>query len=202
MHDSIKNPTSGRTSLWHLFSAFFRVGLFTFGGGYAMLPMLEREVIERHGWVSHPEVNDIYALAQSVPGVIAINTATFIGHRRAGLPGAVAATAGIMGPSVIIIILIALAFEHAMASSVVAHALTGVRAAVAGLIAAVALRIMRRTCRKPWDWALAALAGVLVLVPVINVALVILGAALTGLMLHLVRRRRAGTKPPAASATP
>ena len=90
-----------------LFLAFARIGGLTFGGGYAMLPMLQREAVEKNGWVSEEELMDYYAVGQCIPGVIAVNTATFIGTKAKGLPGAIAASLGVISPSLVIIIAIA-----------------------------------------------------------------------------------------------
>jgi len=93
--------------LWDLYLSFFRIGGLTFGGGYAMLPMLQREVITKHGWVTEEEVLDIYAIGQCTPGIIAVNTATMIGYRKRGIPGAIVATLGEVSPSLIIISILA-----------------------------------------------------------------------------------------------
>ncbi|MBR4132704.1 MAG: chromate transporter, partial [Oscillospiraceae bacterium] len=88
---------------WELFVSFFKVGLLTFGGGYAMLPMLQREVVEKRGWITEEQILDCYAIGQCTPGVIAVNTATFVGFRQAGVLGAAAATVGVVAPSLLII---------------------------------------------------------------------------------------------------
>jgi len=93
--------------LWKLFLAFARVGVMTFGGGYAMIPILEREIVDRHGWATEEELMDYYAVGQCTPGVIAVNTATFIGYKVAGTVGGVVATLGVIFPSVVIITVIA-----------------------------------------------------------------------------------------------
>ena len=93
--------------LLSLFLSFARVGVMTFGGGYAMIPILEREIVDRQGWASSEELMDYYAVGQCTPGVIAVNTATFIGYKVAGVPGGIIATLGVVFPSVIIITLIA-----------------------------------------------------------------------------------------------
>jgi chromate transporter len=93
--------------LWQLFLAFAKVGVMTFGGGYAMIPILEREIVDNHGWATNEELMDYYAVGQCTPGVIAVNTATFIGYKTAGVPGGVIATLGVVFPSVVIITLIA-----------------------------------------------------------------------------------------------
>ena len=93
--------------LWDLFISFAKVGVMTFGGGYAMIPILEREIVDKHGWATNEELMDYYAVGQCTPGIIAVNTATFIGHKQAGTLGGVIATLGIVFPSLVIITLIA-----------------------------------------------------------------------------------------------
>ena len=93
--------------LWRLFLAFAKVGVMTFGGGYAMIPILEREIVDRHGWATSEELMDYYAVGQCTPGVIAVNTATFVGYSVAGVPGGIMATLGVVFPSVVIITVIA-----------------------------------------------------------------------------------------------
>ena len=90
-------------TLWQLFATLFKIGLFTFGGGYAMFPLLERELVEKKGWIEKEEFIDMVAIAESTPGPVAINTATFVGFRRAGIPGSLAATLGVCLPSFLII---------------------------------------------------------------------------------------------------
>ena len=91
--------------LWKLFIVFCRIGGFTFGGGYAMLPIIQKEVVEKNKWATDEEVIDYYAIGQCTPGIIAVNTATFIGYKLRGIPGAIAATAGMVFPSVVILLL-------------------------------------------------------------------------------------------------
>ena len=94
-------------TLLQLFAAFARVGVMTFGGGYAMIPILERDIVDRHGWATSEELMDYYAVGQCTPGVIAVNTATFVGYSVAGVPGGIMATLGVVFPSVVIITVIA-----------------------------------------------------------------------------------------------
>ena len=94
-------------TLLQLFAAFARVGVMTFGGGYAMIPILEREIVDRHGWATSEELMDYYAVGQCTPGVIAVNTATFVGYSVAGVPGGIIATLGVVFPSLVIITVIA-----------------------------------------------------------------------------------------------
>ena len=120
--------------LLELFLAFARVGVMTFGGGYAMLPILEREIVENKGWASHEEIMDYYAVGQCTPGVIAVNTATFVGFRTAGAAGGIAATLGVVFPSVVILSLIAGVLTHFADIPAVRSAFAGIRVCVCVLI--------------------------------------------------------------------
>ena len=120
--------------LLELFLAFARVGVMTFGGGYAMLPILEREIVENKGWASHEEIMDYYAVGQCTPGVIAVNTATFVGFRTAGAAGGIAATLGVVFPSVVILSLIAGVLTNFADIPAVRSAFAGIRVCVCVLI--------------------------------------------------------------------
>ncbi len=121
---------------WDSFSTFFRIGAFTIGGGYAMIPLIESEVVERHKWVKREEFLDIIAIAQSCPGVFAINMSVFIGYRLRKLPGALCAALGTALPSFVIILLIAMFFANFQNNPVVESIFKGIRPAVVALIAA------------------------------------------------------------------
>lgn len=120
--------------LWDMFWAFARIGGLTFGGGYAMLPMLQREVVEKHGWATEEELADYYAIGQCTPGVIAVNTATFIGYRQAGIIGGIVATLGVVLPSVVIITVIAAFLTNFSELRVIQYAFEGIRVCVCVLI--------------------------------------------------------------------
>ena len=119
---------------FELFKSWFKMGLFTFGGGYAMLPMIQKEVIEKYHWATEDEVMDYYAIGQCTPGIIAVNTATFIGYKIAKVPGAIVATLGVITPSIIIITIIASLLSNFQDIPVVQHALGGIRIAVTTLM--------------------------------------------------------------------
>ena len=120
--------------LWELFSSFARIGGFTFGGGYAMLPMLQKEVVEKRQWATEDEMLDYFAIGQCTPGVIFINTATFIGYKQKGIPGAIAATVGSVFPSLCIVMFIAAVLKNFAELAVVQHAFAGIRVVVSVLI--------------------------------------------------------------------
>ena len=120
--------------LWKLFAAFAKVGVLTFGGGYAMIPILEREIVEKQNWASSEELMDYYAVGQCTPGVIAVKTATFIGRKIAGKLGGIAATAGMVFPSLVIICVIAGILSHFADIPAVQSAFAGIRVCVCVLI--------------------------------------------------------------------
>lgn len=120
--------------LWALFTTFCRIGAFTFGGGYAMLPMLQKEVVEKHKWSTEDEVLDYFAIGQCTPGVIFVNTATFVGYKQKGIAGAVAATIGSVFPSLVIVMVIAAALGNFAELAAVQHAFAAIRVVVSVLI--------------------------------------------------------------------
>ena len=120
--------------LLDLFCAFFRIGLFTFGGGYAMLPLLQREIVEKKHWATEEEMLDYFAVGQCTPGVIAVNTATFVGFKEEKLSGAIFATLGVVSPSLVIITVIAALLSNFAHIAAVQNAFAGIRVAVCVLI--------------------------------------------------------------------
>ncbi len=129
--------------LWELFATFAKIGLFSFGGGYAVIPLLEREVVDLHGWLSSAQTIDIIALSQMTPGPIAINMATFVGYQTSGILGALVATMGIVAPSVFLIIVGIIAFKKAEGGEKSIEAiLSGVKPVVIALIISAAFFIV------------------------------------------------------------
>lgn len=131
------------TSILALFLAFAKVGLFTFGGGYAMIPLMEREFIESNGWLTMKEFVDIIAIAEMTPGPVAVNSATYIGYKVAGIAGGAAATLGVVFPSFIIMLTIAVLFLRFRDEPAVKAVSMGLRAGVAALIASAALSLAK-----------------------------------------------------------
>ncbi|HOB90587.1 MAG TPA: chromate transporter [Bacillota bacterium] len=166
--------------LWQIYTSFFRVGLFTIGGGYAMLPMFEREIIKKRGWIDQDRLLDIYAAAQSLPGAIALNSATFIGNIVAGVPGAISALLGVATPSIAIIIVVAEFLSRIIEVPIAMYALKGMSAAVVALIADAAIRLGMRSIRTPITLVLALASLVLVVFVRISSVRVILGAVVLG----------------------
>ena len=129
--------------LWDIFRIFFRVGALTFGGGYAMLPILRRELVEKRRWTTDEELSDCYAISQCTPGAIAVNTATFIGRKQGGIPGGIMATLGVIAPSVIIISLIAGVINNFSHILWVQQALAGIRVCVCVFIFNAVVKLMK-----------------------------------------------------------
>ena len=129
--------------LLDLFLTFARIGVCTFGGGYAMLPILQRELVENRKWATEGELADYYAVGQCTPGIIAVNTATFVGRSRAGILGGVFATLGLVFPSIVIILVIAAFLQNFMDLQWVVHAFNGVRAGVVALILSSVIKLFR-----------------------------------------------------------
>lgn len=147
MRYTIKNKQKEGIILKQLFKLFFtfaKVGVMTFGGGYAMLPILQREVVENQGWATEEELMDYFAIGQCTPGVIAVNTATFIGQKQKGIMGGIAATLGVVFPSLIIISLLAGVIEAFSHIAWVQHAFGGIRVCVCVLILNAVVKLLKK----------------------------------------------------------
>ena len=130
--------------LWELFASFARIGALTFGGGYAMIPLLEREIVDRHHWATEEELMDYYAVGQCTPGIIAVNVATFVGYKIAGNLGGVIATLGVVTPSLLIIMLIASVLQNFADVPAVKSAFAGIRVCVSVLIFNAVLKLWKK----------------------------------------------------------
>jgi chromate transporter len=168
--------------MWTLFLTFFKIGLFTFGGGYAMIPLMQEEIIA-HSWLTQAEFLNIVAIAEMTPGPISINAATFIGYQLNGVVGSALATFGVVAPSLIIMVI----FSHLLAklkASKYAIALKGVAITVTALIAAAVVRLIGPAITSYADIAIALAAFVLVAKTKISPILIILGSGLVGVVLY------------------
>lgn len=176
--------------LANMFWVFMKIGGLTFGGGYAMLPMLQSEVVEKHGWATETELLDCYAIGQCTPGIISVNVATYIGYKRRGLLGAALSTFGVIFPSLVIIMLIASFLQNISQIELVAHAFAGIRVAVAVLILSAIVQLWRGSVVDRFTTALffAALA-VSVFTPAQPVVVVI-AAALCGVAAKALEAKR------------
>ncbi len=166
-----------------MFVVFFKIGAFTFGGGYAMVPLMQKEVVDANGWVTNEEFLDMLGLAQTAPGPIAVNTSVFVGYRKAGLAGAIAAVAGTTLPSFLVILAIAMFFGQLRGSADAEAAFSGVRPAVVALVAGAAFRIGRAAVRDVCAAALCALAFTAIVALKVHPIPVIVGCAALGCVL-------------------
>ena len=168
-----------------LFSSFFRIGLLSFGGGYAMLPILQREVVDKRGWATEEELADYYAVGQCTPGIIMVNTATFIGYKEKGVLGGIVATLSAVLAPFCIILLIAVLLRNFADMPVVKNAFAGVRVCVAVLIFRAVLKLYKSAVPDRWAFGIFfVVLFVSILLPVSPVLLV-LASGLAGVVLKV-----------------
>ena len=175
--------------LFDLFYIFARIGGFTFGGGYAMLPMLQKEVVEKYGWATEDELMDYYAIGQCTPGIIAVNTATFVGYKNKKIPGAIAATLGVIFPSLVIITIIAAFLQNFAELAVVKHAFNGIRAAVCVLILNAVTKLAKKSVVDKVTMAICVVVTVLSLFTEISPAIIIILAGCAGYLAKRLSRK-------------
>ena len=185
--------------LWQLFTVFFKVGLFTFGGGYAMISIIEDACVDRRGWITRDEMDELVVVAESTPGPIAINCATFVGARQGGLPGAIIATLGMVLPSFLVIFAISRFLDRFLEIRAVASAFQGIKLAVSVLILDAGLRLLRRLPRKPLPLAILLVSlTVMLLVNFgalrLSSVVLMLAAAAVSLAVFAARRRGEGKR--------
>lgn len=173
--------------LFSLYYSFFLIGSLTFGGGYAMLPMLNREIVDKHGWATEDELLDYFAIGQCTPGVIAVNTATFIGYKRRGFFGSLFSTLGVITPSIVIIVAIAALLSNFMELAWIQHAFSGIRIAVCALIASTVIKLCKTTLNSVIKALFAIAAFALVGLLKISPVYVTLGFAIIGGLLFTRR---------------
>ena len=170
--------------LLEIFLVFFKIGAFTIGGGYAMLPIIQKEV-EKKGWMNEEEFLDAISLTNSLPGPLATNCATFVGYRVAGTVGSVAAVLGAVSPSVIIILIVATIFHNLMAYPIVGHIFSGIRPAVVALIVYSVIKLGKTARLKEYgNWLVALFGFVAVAFLKLHPIIVVICAALYGLFLR------------------
>ncbi|MEZ3487710.1 MAG: chromate transporter [Lachnospiraceae bacterium] len=173
-----------------LYISFFKIGGLTFGGGLAMLPMLQREVVKKHEWCTEEELLDIYAIGQCTPGIIAVNTATYVGYQQAGFLGSVAGTLGMVSPSLIIICLVASILNNFIHMPVVLHALAGIRIVVCALMLNTVFTMAKKGIIDRLGALVFVIAFLLACFTPVPTAVVIVLAGLTGIIAKYFERRR------------
>ena len=172
-----------------LFLTFARIGGMTFGGGYAMLPMLQRDIVEKHHWATEEELMDYYAIGQCTPGIIAVNTATFIGHKQRGLIGALFATFGIVFPSWVIIMIIAAFISNFTDLAIVQNAFAGIQVCVCVLILNAVLRLLKKSAVDAVTGLLFAAISLLSVFTNLSPVLFVIFAGLFGILVRCLGRK-------------
>lgn len=180
-----------------LFLTFFKIGLFTFGGGYAMIPLIEDICVNKRKWITHDDMMNVTVIAESTPGPIAINCATFVGCKQAGIRGAVAATFGVVLPSFLVIFLISRLLENFLEIAAVAKAFRGIRIAVGLLILKAALSMLKKMKKTPLSIAIGCCACAAMLavnffsIRVSSIAMMLAAGGIS-LLLSLLKKREGG----------
>ena len=182
--------------LFNLFWTFFKIGAFTFGGGYAMIPLIQREAVNKHNWVSDEDIMDIIAVAESTPGPVAINSATFVGFKVAGALGSAAATLGVVLPSFLIIYFVSGILRQVQDAKVVKYAFAGIRAGVIALICKALINMYKKAPKDKVSYILMGVSFVLAVLPLfvnfrINAVYIIIAAAVVGIISAVVAGRKA-----------
>lgn len=172
-----------------IFMCFLKIGPVTFGGGYAMIPLIEREVVEKRRWLTSEDVTDVFAVAESIPGAIAINSATFIGYRLAGFPGAVAAMLGVLLPTFVIVLLLSVFFLQVRDHPKVEAAFQGIRAAIVALICYAGYKIGKTAVFDKTTLGVAIATVAMLFLPHLHPALMIAGGFFVGMALVALRTK-------------
>ncbi len=178
-------------TLLQLFLIFARIGGFTFGGGYAMLPLMQKELVDNKQWVTNEELMDYYAIGQCTPGVIAVNTATFVGQKVKGFSGAIFATLGVITPSIIIVSIIAAFISGFGDYEVVGYAFSGIRAAVVALILSSVLKLGKKSIIDKVTFVLFVLVTLLAFFTDLSPIVFVVFCGAVGIILNLVKDKKA-----------
>jgi chromate transporter len=190
---SVALPAKKEKPSWSLlasiFWSFFKIGPVTFGGGYAMIPLIEREVVDRRQWVSTKDITDVFAISESIPGAIAINSATFVGFRIAGIRGAIAAMAGVLLPTFLIVIALSILFLKVQDNPKIEAAFRGIRASIVALIVFAGYKIGQTAVIDKTTLGTVIVTVVVLLVSHINPILIILLGAAAGIVLIQIKKK-------------
>lgn len=175
--------------VFQLFITFIKIGAFTFGGGYAMVPLIQRETVEKKKWINDDDILEIVAIAESTPGPIAVNSATFVGYKTAGVLGAAAATIGVVSPSFTIIYFISFVIDKFENNTAVKYAFSGIRAGVLALIIKALWTMSKKSAKNIISFIITAFAFIFAALN-INVIYIILACAVTGIVSSLIMSGR------------
>ncbi|MGN0412283.1 MAG: chromate transporter [Lachnospiraceae bacterium] len=180
--------------LRQLYWAFLRIGGLTFGGGLTMLPMLKYELVEKKDWITEDELLDCYAIGQCTPGIIAVNTATYVGYKKAGIMGGIFSTLGIVTPSLVIITLVAACLEQFMDNIWLQHALMGVRGIVCALMLNTVLNLAKKSLTGLFSYVICIVVFLVALFTGIPTILIVFVTALLGIFLEMFSGKKVAAK--------
>lgn len=181
-------------SLGQLFWSFFKIGGLTFGGGLTMLPMLERELVDKRNWVTEEELLDCYAIGQCTPGIIAVNTATFVGYKREKVAGGIIATLGMVCPSILIITVVALFLRNFMDNVWFGHAIMGIRGVVCALLVNTVINLGKKSLKSIFAWIVCAVVFVLAFFTKLPTVIIVILAAASGIVMMLIKTKKDKSK--------
>lgn len=184
-----KTNEQGMRLIWSIFWTFFKIGPVTFGGGYAMIPLIEREVVERKGWLSEQDIADVFAISESVPGAIALNSSTFVGYRIAGVRGAVSAMLGVLLPTFLIVLALCACFLQVRDNPRIEVAFMGIRPAIVALIVFAGVKIGHTAVVDKTTLLLVCLTVAILMLVHMNPVLIIIGGGLAGALLVSLKTR-------------
>ena len=174
-----------------LYLAFLKIGAFTFGGGLAMMPIMQRELIEKRGWLTDEELIDYFAIGQSTPGIIAVNVATFVGYKRLGVIGGIIGTLGVVTPSWVIIMILAGAISSVDKYAVAQKALKGINVAVAALLTSVIVKFSKKTIKSVWNAVLMLTAFALIYFFKVQSVWIIIASLVIGCLITMYKQKKA-----------
>lgn len=169
---------------------FFKIGATTFGGGYALLPILQRELVENRGWATDEEIVDYFAIGQCTPGIISVNTATFIGYKRAGVAGGILATLGFVMPSLIVITVIAALISNFADYSIVQNAFAGIRAGVCALSLNAIIKLWKNAIVDKTTLVIFGVVLILSFVLSVSPVVMVIGAGTFGIIINFIRAEK------------
>lgn len=173
-----------------LFRVFFKIGLFTFGGGYAMIPFIHKEIVETKGWITDEEILDIFAIAEATPGVIAVNTATFVGYKISGFWGSFFSTFGVTLPSFIIILFISYFIKDFLSIQLISYAFKGIRAGVVVLIAGAVIKLSKKSNFDLFSIVIIIATFIFSAFTNINTIIILISAFSLGIIYKVITKRK------------
>ena len=177
-----------KISAFNIYKLFLKIGAILLGGGYVIIPIMKNELIEKRNWVTEEEILDYFAIGQCTPGIIAVNTATFVGFKKRGVIGAIFSTLGMISPSVLIITLIAMFMEQIMSNVIVIHALNGIKAVICALLLNTVITLAKKSMVNKTTSGIAIVTFILAMFAPVPTVLIVILAALFGIIMYKTGR--------------